>query len=341
MSEQPPKQAKMTSANPLKIGTHDGMFHCDEAFACFLLMKLPQYKDAAIVRTRNKELLDSCDIVVDVGAIFDPTKLLFDHHQKEFQHTMNSLDENKKWTTRLSSGGLVYFHFGREIIKSICGCDDATTEILFDQMYENFVEEIDAVDNGVSQYEGRPLYRVNSTIGSRIHRLNPTWIEDEATVDRDAKFRDAIALVGKEFEEVLDFYFNSWLPARKHVVSAIEKRKEIDESGEIILMECSCPWKAHLFALETSLAQDDEEINIKYVLFTDTHGKWRIMAVPVAPSSFNSRKSLPEAWCGVRDQELSELTGIDGCIFVHASGFIGGNNTYEGALKMAQDSLKM
>ena len=32
---------------------------------------------------------------------------------------------------------------------------------------------------------------------------------------------------------------------------------------------------------------------------------------------------------------LTAAAGIDGCKFVHASGFIGGNATYEGALAMA------
>lgn len=37
-----------------RIGTHSGVFHCDEALACFLLKKLPEYKDAEIVRTRDE-----------------------------------------------------------------------------------------------------------------------------------------------------------------------------------------------------------------------------------------------------------------------------------------------
>lgn len=59
--------------------------------------------------------------------------------------------------------------------------------------------------------------------------------------------------------------------------------------------------------------------------------------------SYNSlcRLPLPEPWRGVRGDQLSELTGIPGCVFVHASGFIGGNKTYEGALKMALDALKL
>lgn len=46
-------------------------------------------------------------------------------------------------------------------------------------------------------------------------------------------------------------------------------------------------------------------------------------------------------WRGVRDQALSDLTGIPGCIFVHASGFIGGNATKEGVLAMVKLALTL
>ena len=38
----------------------------------------------------------------------------------------------------------------------MCNTDKETTEVLFDQMYDNFVEEVDAVDNGISPNEGHP-----------------------------------------------------------------------------------------------------------------------------------------------------------------------------------------
>jgi len=53
------------------------------------------------------------------------------------------------------------------------------------------------------------------------------------------------------------------------------------------------------------------------------------------------RRSMPSAWRGVRDDALSQLSGIPGCVFVHAGGFIGGNATYEGALAMARASLTL
>ena len=41
----------------MKIGTHNGGFHCDELLACFMLKKLPEYKDADIVRLLISSLL--------------------------------------------------------------------------------------------------------------------------------------------------------------------------------------------------------------------------------------------------------------------------------------------
>ena len=52
-------------------------------------------------------------------------------------------------------------------------------------------------------------------------------------------------------------------------------------------------------------------------------------------------QALPSEWCGLRDKQLSEVSGIPGCVFVHANGFIGGNLTYQGALIMAKKTLRM
>jgi uncharacterized UPF0160 family protein len=58
-------------------------------------------------------------------------------------------------------------------------------------------------------------------------------------------------------------------------------------------------------------------------------------------TSFVNRLSLPEQWQGLRDDELSSKAGIPGCIFVHTSGFIGGNATYDGVLAMARRALEL
>ena len=95
----------------------------------------------------------------------------------------------------------------------------------------------------------------------------------------------------------------------------------------------------HLFDLEEEQGNVGQ---ILYILFPDnTPPAYRIQAMPMSTDSFENRKALPAEWRGLRDEELSTKSGIPGCIFVHAAGFIGGNKTYEGALQMAQAALKM
>lgn len=89
--DQDSKRFKEGDDRQLVIGTHDGIFHCDEVLACFMLQQLPHYANASVTRTRDDKVLAQCDIVVDVGAVFDSEKHRFDHHQASFKETLNSL----------------------------------------------------------------------------------------------------------------------------------------------------------------------------------------------------------------------------------------------------------
>ena len=94
--------------------------------------------------------------------------------------------------------------------------------------------------------------------------------------------------------------------------------------------------RGNLFDLE---AEKGLSGRFKYCLFPSHDGSTRVRAVPEAPGSFASRKALPAPWRGVRDDALSTQIGIDGAIFVHNSGFIGGNKTFEGAMAMARAGI--
>ena len=54
---------------------------------------LPEYSNAEIVRTRDPELLSQCDVVVDVGGVFDHDAKRYDHHQETFDLTMRKISE--------------------------------------------------------------------------------------------------------------------------------------------------------------------------------------------------------------------------------------------------------
>ncbi|KAF8606734.1 metal-dependent protein hydrolase [Ceratobasidium sp. AG-I] len=340
MSDESALKKIRTSGPSRVIGTHNGTFHCDEALAVYLLRQTKEYADASVTRTRDPKTLDTCDIVVDVGAVYDPEKLLFDHHQRGFTEVFGN-----GFKTKLSSAGLIYKHFGKEIISNQLRLpsSDPTVELLWLKLYGDFIEAIDGIDNGVLQYpqDIAPAYRNGTDLSSRVGHLNPRWNQSVDSASVDALFQQASQLTGSEFLGRLDYSANAWLPARDIVSRAFEVRTQVDASGHIILFEEFAPWKEHLFEIERSLDVPKEQKPF-YVLYPDeTGGNWRIQAVPVSQDSFESRKALPEAWRGVRDAQLDEVTGIPGGIFVHASGFIGGNKTKEGALAMAHKALTL
>ncbi|KAJ4486172.1 GAMM1 protein [Lentinula aciculospora] len=323
------------------IGTHNGTFHCDEALAVFLLRHTAAYRNSEVKRSRDPAVLDTCDIVVDVGAVYDESKQRFDHHQRGFEEVFG-------WgfNTKLSSAGLVYKHFGKEIISSQTqvSVDHRSIQTLWLKLYKELIESIDANDNGISQYSSdlNPRYRVRTDLSSRVAHLNPPWNKTLDAQGMDAQFEKASMLTGSEFLDRLEYYANAWLPARDLLVAAIQNSKEIvDPSGRIILLESFLPWKEHLFDLESENTSSLSPV-ATYIVYPDEFsGNWRVQAVPVSAQSFESRKALPEKWRGLRDDIFSETSGVPGGIFVHASGFIGGNKTKEGAMQMAKVALDM
>ena len=364
MAESAPKRLKTSTSPPAgPIGTHNGHFHADEALAVHMLRMLPPYADAALVRTRDPKLLDTCHTVVDVGGEYDPPRNRYDHHQRGFATTFPGRP------TKLSSAGLVFLHFGRNIIASRLGAaaaaagdpaEDAeeNVELLHRKIYENFIEALDAHDNGVSVFDPQGVAAAGLekrfsdggfTLGALVGRFNPNWNDaapaDPADAQRaeDEHFAAASRRIGEEFERELDYHVRAWLPARDVVQRALADRARHDPRGRIMVFEGQAvPWKDHLYTLEAAQGGGDDS-KVVYVLYPEKPqpgAKWRVQCVPESKDSFVSRKPLPEAWRGFRDEELDGIAAIPGCVFVHAAGFIGGNKTFEGAMQMATKALE-
>jgi len=273
-------------------------------------------------------------------------------------------------------------HFGKAIIAQQLHVseDAAEVQVIWEKIYESFIEALDAHDNGISAYDPKAIaaagiekkfsdgmsvsiYLIASLIlfihllryflggfslGAMVSRLNPNWNDPlpsdpvEAQKIEDEKFLVASNRIGEEFSRDLDYYTKSWLPARDVVHRAYAKRLEYDPHGRILVFDGqSVPWKDHLYTLES---QEGGNSKVLYVLYPEKptpDAKWRIQCVPVSKDSFESRKPLPEAWRGFRDEKLDDITGVSGGVFVHAAGFIGGNKTFNGAKTMAMKALDL
>lgn len=104
--------------------THDTAFHADDVFAVAMLRYAGCCFD--IIRTRDATTLneakqDRNTIVLDVGGVFDPSMLNFDHHQ----------DMNLP-----SAAGMIWEHFKNLIVSQ----EDARP------FFTQFVASIDAID---------------------------------------------------------------------------------------------------------------------------------------------------------------------------------------------------
>jgi len=328
------------------IGTHSGSFQADEAMGVWMLRQVPAFRNSEVVRSRDPKVLDSLSIVIDVGGIYDHAKLRYDHHQRGYDERF---DEGREGIdgrcTKLSASGLVYRHYGKEIIKSYYpSLSDEHLEIAYKQIYNSLLECLDAIDTGVEMCPDgiQPIYKDSTGLSSRVGRLNPRWNEVDADgkpPSYDQSFEQASAICGEDFMSVMTRVVESDIPARDIVEQAVLTRKEVDPSGEIIKFPSGgLPWRNHLYSMEKEHSIDEL---IKFVLYTDQAGMWRVQAVTVEGKAFENRLSLPEEWRGVRDQDLEAVTKIPGATFVHSAGFIGGNKTFEGALQMARQALNI
>lgn len=326
-----------------------------------MLRMLPAYTSSPLVRTRDPAVLETCHTVVDVGGEYDALKNRFDHHQRTFDATFPDHQ------TKLSSAGLVYMHFGKAIIAQHTNLpiDHPDVEIIFQKLYDDFVEALDAHDNGIPKYEDAMLEAAGiqrkfkdggitlaSLVGDLNHEdpLNPGASKstpEQPQAEEDHRFGQASLTMGGAFLRKLHGAATVWLPARAVVKKAFEERKLNSSSGHIMVMpRAGIPWKEHLYKLEDADAVPASE-KVLYVLYPEKEepgSRWRLQAVSKDFSSFESRKALPEPWRGVRDTELDKVLGDeieDGAIFVHASGFTGGHKTEAGVRAMADKAVAM
>lgn len=85
-----------------------------------------------------------------------------------------------EFITKLSSAGLIYKYFGKEIIINICknewnkDLSDSELEHVYQKVYRNLILEVDAIDNGVDIAKDQK-YNISTNLSSRVGNLNSPW----------------------------------------------------------------------------------------------------------------------------------------------------------------------
>ena len=329
------------------IVVHNGRFHADDSLAVYLLHNTDEFKDARVIRTHDEEKIRNADIVCDVGLIYDHNSKRYDHHQPNYSAKFPNC------SIPLSSCGLIYLHYGHEIINNLLQKNHRDPgnylERIYTGMYHKFIKEIDAIDNGFSQSQEKPAFTIQTGISARIHNLNPLH-SDPQHRSQNQCFFEAVELIGREFEQTLLYYFDSDIKEYaldfEKVRNAYNSRFEIDSSGQIMLFEEQCNWKFILKDVEKQekdQAKRNRKPLPKEILFVivpkcKNDDSWSIF--PVIASYKTFRKPLPSICGGLHDQDLSNACGIPGGIFVPKGAFMGIFSGRENIISFARFALQ-
>ena len=295
----------------IKVVTHPGSYHADDIFAVATL-ELVLGQEPTIIRTRDPELIKQGDYVVDVGQIYDPKKKRFDHHQEEGAgERLNGIP--------YASFGLVWKEYGEKL----CVSKEAAEYI-----DERLVQAIDGPDNGVNIFSVNDKDVRPYLVQDVFQAFQPLWNED---TEHDQVFGAMVDLAKRILSREIEV-------AHEMVEAKIVIRTVYENSDDKRLIVFS---KDHPFGRgDTTLTLAEFPEPIYAVMFRPTHHAWQVASVTENPNTMISRKPLPEAWRGKKDEELQKITGVKEAFFCHRAGFMAMSRNKEGALELARKALE-
>jgi uncharacterized UPF0160 family protein len=290
----------------MKVITHNDRFHADDVFALAALRIKFGDEISEVIRTRDEKVIDSADIVFDVGGINDGDKNRFDHHQPEG----GGVRENG---FPYASFGLVWQKWGEEI----CGSEEAA-EIVDRKL----VQPIDAGDNGHAFYDYREgVETMEYTMGGFCYVMGPTWKEED---DYDKAYFEAV--------DVAEIALKREIIRAQHKVEAIPiilKAMEEADDKRLVVLDEYVPWG--------EIIKKDKDVLFVISPVKDK-SKWRVNTVE--DTQFVNRKDLPKEWAGLRDEELEKVTRVKGSVFCHRGLFLAVGDSKESALQLAKLALE-
>ena len=308
------------------IATHSGKFHADDAWAVAVLKIL--FPQAEVVRTRDLALIEAADFAVDVGGIWDPATGRFDHHQKGFAGTRGT-------GVPYASAGLVWKEYGARCVSALALAhtghalsNEKATEMAY-SIDADVVQYLDLSDVGAAK-NAPGSYGLSAVVSG----FNPNWLDEQRVGYGAADAAYRLSQFTRAMELLTDIMINA-VKYRVGALLAVQqvRQSELLEEGRILFLKNGAvPW--------TQVVRKE----MPKVMFVISHNvaeqRHMIHTVSVSPDSFAARADLPEAWAGLRDEQLAAVTGVPDAGFCHNGRFIASAKSYDGIRAMAVLALQ-
>ncbi len=286
-----------------KFITHSGTMHADEVFAtAFLSLYLG---DIDLYRTPEVDINKYPNAI-----IYDIGRGEFDHHQIDRKVRENGIP--------YCSLGLLWQKYGLDFLKKR---NVLYALEVFSEIDKDFIEGIDAVDNGIfPKVEAKFKIR---NIADIIKLFNPSFgsLEKE-----NEQFLKAVDVASKIFEEEV-LSISGRVKAKKIIEPKI---KEAIEKHYLILDQ--------FMPYEEAIFTNDLNKNIYFVVFPSNRGGYSAKTIYNSADDKTPRVPLPEEWagCGV---ELQEVSGVVGATFCHMGRFIVSGQTKESVIQLVEIAI--
>ena len=278
--------------------THSGKFHADDVLSWALLRQFYP-GDITLTRTRDATLIAQGDIVFDVGNVFSPEELRFDHHQKEYQGPLSS------------AGMILNWLYSQEYL----------SQRLYTTLKEQLTDYIDAVDNGRRVPE----------------RDVPCFATMVDHVNHGAKTLEEFDIQFHKATDIATLLLSSFIQQdteqrKAHAIVLEAMQQAISSNSSLIEFPHYVSWQTSYFS------NGGTEHPTNFILFPTISNTWQVLAIPPVENSFSQKKPFPEEWAGLRDDELSSVTG-EASIFCHKNRFIAVFHTRTAAINSLKKLL--
>lgn len=287
--------------------THGGPFHADDVLATAMLGRVfPSLTVARVSQAPTR--INSSIIIYDIGCG------RFDHHQK-------GGNGQRRNGVPYASAGLIWHEYGHKICQ-----DTVNPHAVWLYVDKYLVQGVDANDNGVMpslKYPCQPR-----AVPQIVEGFYPPWDaqtcpDDNGLTAMDYAFMRAVEFVDTILENTIKYG-----EARARAKLSVQASIQSSENGVMVLPKYM-PWKEALFKEKTSKAS-----NIKVVVYPDTRSGYSWCVVP-------NRAIAPQAWRGLTDKELQDVSGFKSAVFAHPAGFMGCARELTDALDMAKYVARM
>ena len=293
----------------IKIITHNGSFHSDDVFAVATLQMHLGIENTEVIRTRDAEIINTGDWVLDVGGEYNRETRRFDHHQVG---------------APVRESGLPYSSFGllwREI-----GVDITESEEIAKILDQKLVQPVDAGDNGVQLYKLNERNIAPFELYQIIDSFHPDQGGHETT---DEAFIEAVEFATKLLQRLI----------------AQEKAKEtLRAEAEQVYQQHPIGTKVIVADHPISVSYFSRYPEVEVVVkprTSEPDSDWIAKVVPTNEHTFENRALFPREWAGMRDNELATVSEIDGAIFCHTARFIFIAKTKESAIRAANQAQRV